>query len=81
MPIKNLHPDIEKKLARHGLREKFVKAKALFEKDLRYPGLHTELLEPKQFGVYSFRLDRKFRALFIIVNGKAEITDINLHYQ
>lgn len=81
MPIKKLRPDLEKKLVHYGLRRKFIKAKTLFEKDPRYPGLHTELLEPKQFGVYSFRLDRKFRALFIIVNGKAEITDINLHYQ
>ena len=81
MLIKKLRLDLEKKLTRYGLRRKFTKAKVLFEKDPRYPGLHTELLESKQFGVYSFRLDRKFRALFIIVNGKAEITDINLHYQ
>ena len=81
MPIKNLRPDLEKKLIRYGLKDKFIKAKKLFEENPRYPGLHTEILKPKQYGVFSFRLDRKFRALFIVVDGNAEITDINLHYQ
>lgn len=81
MLIKNLRPDLEKKLTRYGLREKFIKAKKLFENNPRHPGLHTEVLEPKHFGVSSFRLDRKYRALFIVVDGAIEITDINLHYQ
>lgn len=81
MPIKNLRPDLKKKLIRYGLSEKYNKAKTLFENNPRHPGLHTEVLEPKQYGVSSFRLDRKYRALFILVDGNAEITDINLHYQ
>lgn len=45
------------------------------------PSLHTELLEPKTAGVYSFRLDKKYRVLFIVVDSQAEIIDINSHYQ
>lgn len=81
MLIKKLRPDLEKKIIRYGLREKFAKAKALFEGNPGHPSLHTELLEPKQFKIYSFRMDRKFRALFIITPGGVELTDINLHYQ
>ena len=81
MQIKKLRPDLEKKIIRYGLREKFAKAKDLFEDNPAHPSLHTELLEPKQFKIYSFRIDRKFRALFIITQTGVELTDINLHYQ
>lgn len=81
MPIKALRADLEKKLKKFGLVEKFAKARFLFEKNPRHPSLNTELLEPKEWKVYSFRIDRKYWAHFIIVNGEVEITDITLHYQ
>lgn len=81
MQIKALRADLEKRLRKFGLVAKFAKAKALFEENPRHPSLNTELMEPKERKVYSFRIDRKYRAQFIIVNGETEITAITLHYQ
>lgn len=81
MQIKPLRDDLEKILDRHNLRKKYLKQKKLFEENYQHPSLNTEKLEPKNLNIYSFRLDRKWRAIFIIVEGKAEIIDINLHYQ
>ena len=81
MQINPLNERITLYLAKHQLNKKFDKQFKVFQQNPRYPSLHTELLEPRSEGVYSFRIDRKYRALFIIVNGKIEIIDINLHYQ
>ncbi len=82
MKIFPLHPDIEDYLEKHNLREKFEKQKMFFELNFRHPSLHTELLEPKEMRIYSFRVDRKYRAIFIFHSGnKVEIVDINNHYQ
>ena len=81
MLIDDLHPVLQKKIKKFSLQKKFNKVKVLFEENPRHPGLHLELLEPRQFKVYSFRIDRKYRAEFAIVNGRARILDINLHYQ
>lgn len=81
MQIKPLRGDLEKILKKHSLRKKFLKQKELFEKNYQHPSLNTEKLEPKSLNIYSFRLDRKWRAIFIIVENGVEIIDINLHYQ
>ena len=81
MQIKPLRLDLEMKVKKLGLSGKFAKARSFFENDPRHPSLHTELLGPKQLKIYSFRIDRKYRAQFIIVNGVAEITEISLHFQ
>lgn len=82
MIILPLHPDIKDYLRKHKLEDKFKKQKLFFETDFRYPGLHTELLEPKDMRIYSFRLDRKYRAVFIFRRGNnVEILDVNNHYQ
>ena len=81
MPIKGLRSDLVKKLRKYSLVEKFSKASKLFQSDPRHPSLHVELMEPREFGLYSFRIDRKFRAQFTIIDGEAEITDITVHYQ
>ena len=81
MQIKKLRPDLERKVIRYGLREKYAKAKILFEENPRRPSLHFELLEPRQFRIYSFRIDHKFRAVFIITRGGIEVTDVNLYYR
>lgn len=47
-----------------------------------HPSLNVELLEPRQHSVYSFRIDRKYRALFIYrpdQNG-IEVIAIARHY-
>lgn len=61
---------------------KFEKQKCLFEKSPFHPSLATELLEPKKMRVWSFRVDRKYRAIFIFRDTDAvEIIDVNNHYQ
>ena len=54
----------------------------LLSENFSYPSLNTEILEPKEFRLYSFRIDRKYRAIFAVtVEGEIEIIDINAHYQ
>ena len=77
--IIDLRDDIKKYLQKHGLSRKWEKAKKLFEKD---PSLNTELLEPKHRLIYSFRIDKKYRALFIYLpEGKVEILAVTKHYR
>lgn len=80
MQIKSLSDKFKLYLVKHQLQKKFLKQITIFQEDPRHPSLHTELLEPRSEGVYSFRIDRKYRVLFIVVNSKAEIVDINDHY-
>lgn len=81
MECKSLRADLEAYLDSNQLQKKWIKAKRFFELDIRHPSLHTELLEPKWRGIYSFRLDRKYRALFFISDGCAEIFAITNHYK
>lgn len=82
MRVKALRPDLKKYLSRHNLQQKFVKQLSLFELDPRHPSLHTEILEPKHLRLYSFRVDRKYRVIFILISiEEVEIVDINDHYQ
>lgn len=81
MKAKPLNPRSEKYLKIHGLVKKFNKQFALLLENPKHPSLHTELLEPKRMRIYSFRIDRKYRASFGIVSGKIEIFDITDHYQ
>ena len=64
MKIKELRDDLKEYLKKHNLEKKFKKAKQLFELDPFYPSLHTELLEPKDRLIYSFRLDKKYRIIY-----------------
>ena len=82
MKILPLREDLERYLDRHQLRKKWNKQKCLFEQNWRHSSLNAELLEPKHFHIYSFRLDRKYRANFIFVDDSTvEIIDVNLHYK
>ena len=81
MEIKPLRKDLEEFLKQHNILSKWKKSKILFEKDIQYPSLKVELLEPKWRGIYSFRLDRKYRALFFISARQAEIFQITNHYK
>lgn len=72
-----------KKVRAFGLDKKFKKQIALFSQDHRHPSLHTELLLPKEYGIYSFRVDQKYRALFVFrkeINAVG-ILNITSHYQ
>ncbi len=81
MKVKPLNPRFEKYLKGHGLVKKFHKQLKLFQENSKHPSLNTELLKPKQMRIYSFRIDRKYRAIFGIISGEIEIFDITDHYQ
>ena len=81
MKIKLLKNEITKYLKIHQLEKKFQKAKELMEQDINHPSLNVELLEPKQLKIYSFRLDKKYRAIFIVTDGGIEIVTVTNHYQ
>ncbi|HBC72297.1 hypothetical protein A2379_03385 [Candidatus Amesbacteria bacterium RIFOXYB1_FULL_47_13] len=76
-----LRPKLQKYLTKRGLAVKFTKQLDLFIANSAHPSLQTERLEPKEFKIYSFRLDRKYRVIFIFKSASTvEIIDINSHY-
>jgi len=77
-----LKPKLKAKVKKYCLERKFQKKLKLLAENPRHPALHLELLEPRQYGIYSFRIDRKFRALFIFRPDKSaiEILNITVHY-
>ena len=82
MKILPLHPEIQEYLARHGLEEKFKKQKKFFEQSPFHRSLETELLEPRKMRMWSFRVDRKYRAIFIFRESDiVEVIDVNNHYE
>lgn len=69
-------------LRERDLARQFEKQKQLFERNPLHPGLGTEVLEPRHLRIYSFRVTRIYRAIFIYRDhGTIEIIDINNHYQ
>ena len=81
MKVKQLNKKQLKYISKHNLQKKFGKAVESFEIDYRHPSLQIELLEPKNLKIYSFRIDIKYRAVFIVVDGEAEIIAITNHYR
>ncbi len=82
MTISPLHAEIRRYLSAHNILKKFEKQTILFEKNPFHPSLETELLEPKRMKVWSFRVDKKYRAIFIFLSrDTVEILDVNNHYQ
>ncbi len=82
MQVKSLRSDLQKYIKSHNLSRKFNKQLEAFKENPRHPSLHTEVLVPKHLKIYSFRIDRKYRAIFILPGSNlAEIVDINDHYE
>lgn len=82
MVVKPLRPDLEKYLKKHNILKQYRKQIRLFEQNPYHPSLNTEVLEPKKLKIYSFRITKKYRAVFIVNDiNEVEIVDINLHYQ
>lgn len=82
MKIRPLRADQESFLKKHNLLRKYAKQKKLFEENIFHPSLNFELLEPRHMHIYSIRVDRKYRAIFVFLNSETiEIVDINNHYQ
>ncbi|MFZ3054305.1 MAG: hypothetical protein WA099_12975 [Sulfuricurvum sp.] len=82
MTILELRDDQIEYLKQHQLLKKYEKAKQLFEQNPFHPSLNMELLEPKHRLLYSFRLDRKYRAIFAYVEHEViEIITFTNHYK
>lgn len=82
MKVKILRQDLQKYLIKRSLTRKFDKQLQLFKDNSKHPSLNTERIEPKSLKIYSFRIDRKYRVIFILVSSiEVEIVDINDHYQ
>ncbi len=80
--IRELRDDIKEYLEAHDLLKKWGKAKKLFEQNPEHPSLHTELLEPRHRLIYSFRIDKKYRALFICISDRiVEVIAVTNHYK
>jgi Txe/YoeB family toxin of Txe-Axe toxin-antitoxin module len=77
-----LSKKLEQKIKRHGLEKKLAKQLNFLKEDPFNPGLRLELLEPKNMGIYSFRIDKKYRALFFFRSKRMiEIINITTHYR
>lgn len=82
MQVKPLRSDLQKYINSRSLSKKFSKQLSQFKKNPRHPSLHTEILIPKHLKIYSFKIDHKYRVIFILSSPNlAEIVDINDHYQ
>ncbi len=81
MKIKELNQTLKEFANTHQLEKTYEKAKTLFETNINHPSLNVEILEPKHLKIYSFRLDKKYRAIFIVVDGDVEIIAISNHYK
>ena len=77
-----LRKDLQKYLNRHSLNNKFIKQLNYLLTNPAYPSLNTEKIKIGQQEAYSFRIDKKYRAIFIYFSNETiEIIDINNHYQ
>lgn len=77
-----IDPEVIAQTQKHNLTKKFAKCCQLMSVDPTHPGLNTELMKPQSMNVFSFRLDRKYRALFLYRDNKQaiEIIAITVHY-
>lgn len=66
---------------KHNPTKKWLKVETLLASNLKHPSLNVELLEPKHRGIFSFRIDKKYRALFFVKDGYVEIFAITNHYK
>ena len=74
---------INQKLVKYEIEKKFLKQCGYLSQNPHHPSLNVELLEPKQRGIYSFRIDQKYRALFFFQKDLSAIAIIAItaHYQ
>jgi Txe/YoeB family toxin of Txe-Axe toxin-antitoxin module len=80
MRIEPLRNDLKQYIKKRSLIRKWNKSVQLFEDNIRHPSLHVELLEPHWRGIHSFRIDKKYRALFFVRRGVVEVFQITNHY-
>lgn len=81
MTILPLNDDQLDYLKIHSLEKKFNKSQKLIEHNIYHPSLNVEILEPKHLKLYSFRLDKKYRAIFVVRDGQIQIVSFTNHYK
>lgn len=76
-------PRVLKYLQRHGLTKKYAKQTALLSQNFRHPSLNVEILQPTEHKIYSFRVDKKYRGIFLFIPEQSliKILDVNDHYK
>lgn len=57
MKVKPLKSRLVRYVQRHNLFKKYGKQSKLLEQNIKHPSLNTEKLNPKEFKLYSFRID------------------------
>lgn len=77
-----IDPEVIDQAKKHNLFKKFKKCCDLIVANIAHPSLNVELMKPKQLEIYSFRIDRKYRAIFLYRENKQaiEIVAITVHY-
>ena len=63
------------------LHDQIDKQVEFLKKDMTHPNLHTEKLEPKNLGLYSFRINKQMRGIFTLDGNTIEITSLSKHYE
>lgn len=81
MRIKPFENHVIDRITKWRLGKKWEKAMFFLITNPRQPSLNIELLEPKHRGIYSFRLDKKYRALYFVDRDEIEIFQITKHYK
>ena len=78
-----INEKVKDKIRKYSLQKKFDKQIKFLTNNPQHPSLNVELLEPKIHGIHSFRIDKKYRALFIFRPDleAIEILTITVHYQ
>lgn len=73
---------LKDKIKHNNLEKVFNKQVDFLSQNSKHPSLQVKLLEPRSYGIYSFRINIKFRGLFIFRNEKKaiEIINITVHY-
>jgi Txe/YoeB family toxin of Txe-Axe toxin-antitoxin module len=70
----------QKYLKRYNLAKKFQKQINLFFDNPSHPSLNVEKVYSVGPGLYSFRIDKKYRAIFAISKGVIKIIALTNHY-
>ena len=71
----------QKYLSKFNLTKKFKKQISLLINNPNHPSLNVEKLNPENLGLYSLRIDRKYRAVFAFSKGFIKIVTLTNHYR
>lgn len=81
MMVEPLNAKQVKYLNNHRLSKKYSKQIEILVVNSSHPTLKVEKLAPSSLGLYSFRLDIHYRAVFRYVDSHIKIIAITNHYK